>query len=156
MNCTKCGNENRDGANFCQVCGQPLRPYKSPGYASTGFYYPPYQGYQYAYPPQGPERKDAMVALIFAFLIPGAGHFYAADAKKGIVIFAAFVIIGILAALAWSAAFWSIGAGTSPFWMPLWSAIALVVLAIIWLYQMYDAYQAAERYNENLDSKRPC
>lgn len=155
MNCTKCGNENREGANFCQACGQPLKPCQGPGYANTGYYYPPYQGYQCTYPPQGPERKDGMVALLLAFLIPGAGHFYVGEAKKGIVIFASFVIIGSLAALAWFAAFWSIGTGSSPILLPLSSALALIVLALIWLYQMYDAYQSAMQYNASLDSKRP-
>lgn len=155
MKCARCGNENKEGANFCQACGQPLRPYQGPGYANPGYFYPPYQNYQYAYPPQFPERKDAMVGLLLAFLIPGAGHMYAGEMKKGILILASFFIIGGLAVFAWFIKFWSIGSGGNPLWPTPVIILALVILVLIWLYQLYDAYQAAARFNTNLDSKHP-
>lgn len=154
MNCGKCGNDNKEGANFCQACGQPLRPYQAPGYANPGYYYPPYQNYQYTYPPQFPERKDAMVALLLAFLIPGAGHLYAGEMKKGILILASYFIIGSLALFAWFAAIWSFGSGGNPLWPAPMVIIALIILVVIWLYQLYDAYQAAARFNANLNSNR--
>ncbi len=155
MNCTKCGNENREGANFCQICGQPMQSYQGPGYTNPGYYYPPYQGYPYNYPPQFVENKDTMVAILLAFILPGAGHMYAGEMKKGILILASLFILAILSALVWLAAVWSTDASGNPFPSALVFIAAIIIAVVIWLYQIYDAYQAALRFNSAHGQKRP-
>jgi TM2 domain-containing membrane protein YozV len=154
MNCPKCGKENREGANFCQACGQPLQPYQGPGYTGPGYYYPPYQGYPYNYPPQFVAEKDVVVAILLALMLPGAGHMYAGEVKKGILILASFFIIGILAALAWFATYWPPTSSGNPI-----AGVALIMFAVIislaiWIYQVYDAYQTAQRYSDSHGVKR--
>ena len=158
MYCIKCGKENREGANFCQACGQPFGPNQSPGYSGAGYYYSPYQapypGYQYGSPTQFVEHKDTVVALLLALMLPGAGHMYAGEVKKGIIILAFFFIIGFVSAMAFFGAFWSLGGSGGPVDFVLVVIIILVATAIFWLYQIYDAYQAALRFNTAHGLKR--
>ena len=156
MNCGKCGNENKEGANFCQACGQPMRPYQGPGYTNPGYYYPPYQGYPYGFPyPQFPERKDAIVALFLAFLIPGVGHIYAEEVKKGILILASYIGVVFLSTLLWVMVISTFSWDSNPIWVALVAILTIVILFVIWIYQLYDAYQATVRFNANLGKNRP-
>ena len=146
MYCNKCGNENREEANFCRACGNPTRQFQGSGNTGPTYYYPPYQANPYNYYPQFVEHKDPVVALLVAFMLPGVGHMYAGEVMKGIIILAFFVIVGIVLSVALFATFWSMS-GPSGLAMLL-IIIAFVISGLIWFYQLYDAYHAALRYDE--------
>jgi hypothetical protein len=135
-----------------------MRPYQGPGYTNPGYYYPPYQGYPYSYqyPPQFPERKDTMVALLLAFFLPGAGHMYAEEVKKGILILAFFMAVVFLSILLWVQAISTVISNSDPASASLVAILTIVILLVIWLCQLYDAYQATVRFNANLDKNRTC
>jgi len=154
MNCCRCGYENREGANYCRACGQSLQPYQGPGYTNPGYYYPPYQGYPYNYPQQFEEHKDVVVALLLSFMLPGAGHMYAGEVKKGMIILAIFFILGMVLALAIFATASNAYFSSDPISIAFVVIIGSVVAVVIWLYQMYDAYQAALRFNASHGLKR--
>ncbi len=94
------------------------------------------------------------MALLLALILPGAGHMYAGEVKKGMIILAFFFIIGFVSALAFFGAFWSMGGSGGPSEFVLVIIITLIVTAIFWLYQIYDAYQAALRFNTAHGLKR--
>ncbi len=95
-----------------------------------------------------------VVAFLLALILPGAGHMYAGEVKKGILIMASFFIIGILAGLAWFATFWTLNSGGNPLAGAPVIIIAVIVSLVIWIYQVYDAYLAAQRYNDSHGVKR--
>jgi TM2 domain-containing membrane protein YozV len=154
MNCSGCGYENRVGANYCQACGQPLQAYQGPGYTNPGYYYPPYQGYPYNYPQQFEEHKDVVVALLLSFMLPGAGHMYAGEVKKGLIILATFFILGIVLGLVIFATVSTAFLSSNPFSVAVVVIIGIVIAVVIWLYQMYDAYKTALRFNASHGLKR--
>lgn len=157
MNCLRCGVEVKEGSNFCQNCGQNLRPYQYPGYGNSGYYCPPYQGQPYGYSyPQYAERKDSILALIFALIIPGAGHMYAGEVKKGILILAVFVAIALVSGLVWFSIFWELGSGGSTLLASRPILFVLVIIGVVvWLYQIFDAFQAVDRFNAGQGPKPP-
>ena len=125
-----------------------MRPYQSPGNFGPNYYYPPYQANIFANYSQYVENKDVVVALLLALLLPGAGHMYAGEMKKGVLILAFFIIVGLATFLMWLTTIWSMGtSGPAPFAIVV--IIALVIILIAWLYQVYDACQAAQRYNDS-------
>ena len=147
MYCNRCGKENRDEANFCFACGQPLRQSQNPGYAGPGYCNPPYQGYQNGSPAQFVEFKESVVALLLALILPGAGHMYAGEMKKGIFFLAFFIIVGIAITVAFFVrlmSFTTSGDISSSLGLII---VTVIITAIVWLYQVYDAYQAAVRFN---------
>ncbi len=147
MNCGRCGYENREGARYCQACGAPLQSSQGPGYNNPGYYYAPYQGNPYVGQPQFVEHKDVVVALLLALMVPGVGHMYAGEVKKGVLILATFIIIGTLVLLAGVAAAGSFVSSQNPFPIAVVIVLVVIISLVIWLYQIYDAYQAALRYN---------
>jgi len=147
MYCNRCGKENRDGVNFCYACGQPLGQFQNPGFANPGYCNPPYQSYQYGSPAQLVEHKDTVVAFLLALILPGVGHLYAGEVKKGIVILAFFIIVGIAAIVAFVGMFMTFGMGGDTSSATGLIIVVLIISVVIWLYQVYDAYQAALRFN---------
>jgi TM2 domain-containing membrane protein YozV len=126
MFCASCGSPNEDTARFCHKCGASVggAPPPSPpgpdfstmrgGPTSTSTVV----GKQYA------TGKNAAVAMILSFFIPGVGQFYNGDMKKGGIMLGAAVVFGALTAgVAWLAiAVWSVvdayqvASGKSPMW----------------------------------------
>ena len=147
MYCNRCGKENREGANFCQACGQPLGQFQNPGYAGPGYCNPPYQSNQNGSPAKFVEYKENVVALLLALILPGAGHMYAGEMKKGIFFLAFFIIVGIAITVAFFVRLMSFSTGGDISSSLGLIIVTVIITAIVWLYQVYDAYQAAVRFN---------
>ncbi len=69
--------------------------------------------------------KNAGLVAILALIVPGLGHIYLGKIGEGLVY---LVLIAILAAL------WFL-------------VITLVIMVILWLWQIFDAYKKANQYN---------
>ncbi|MGL4174079.1 MAG: hypothetical protein ACRCTR_08430 [Actinomycetota bacterium] len=96
----------------------PLAPYGGqtvPGYYPNGMMAPPYVV----------APKNAGVALLASFFIPGLGQFINGDAGKG----AAMLVVWFL----------------SFFFMIIF--IGFATLLAVWLWAMIDAYTSAQRWN---------
>ena len=70
-------------------------------------------------------QKNAGLAAVLSFLIPGLGQIYNGEVGKGIVIFIIQVINGFLMTV----------------------FIGFVTWPIVWIWSIYDAYTTAERIN---------
>jgi hypothetical protein len=151
MYCPRCGTQNAHGSSFCISCGASIAQAPPPAYPCTTPYGPhPYGAIDY-------RRKSEGVALLFAFLLPGAGHIYAGKMVKGIAILLPFFVGTITTFLIWAPVFSSIDNTTDPSFgtMPgteliVFTAIVAIVLLVIWIYQFIDAYYVIKRFNNEL------
>jgi TM2 domain-containing membrane protein YozV len=76
------------------------------------------------------KKKSVGIAVLLSFVIPGAGQMYLGKIGKGILL---FVLAGISAILCFL-------------------FIGFLLLPIIWIYSIYDAYKSAKDYNAQLYS----
>ena len=97
MYCPKCGRENKNISNFCQVCGFDLKN-NSPNFQQ---YNPTSNNYS--------TGKSPFLACVLSLIIVGLGQFYNGDTKKGALMLVGAVIGGILSVsiLWWIMAVWS-------------------------------------------------
>lgn len=81
-------------------------------------------------PPQNVnvERKSEGIAAIASFLFTGLGQIYNGQIGKGIM----FIIIGVILALT------------------IFILIGIILYPIFWVYNIYDAYNTAEKINAGL------
>ena len=77
------------------------------------------------------EMKSSGIAVILSFFIPGLGQIYNGEIGKGIL----FIIIAFMLALTTAV------------------LIGFILYPIFWIYNMYDAYNTAERKNLESASK---
>ncbi len=85
--------------------------------------YPPGQGY--GAPPMQVMPKNAALALIISFFIPGVGSLYAGKTTTGIIILACYIVSWVLTIV----------------------LIGFVGVFGFWIWGMIDAYQAAQAWN---------
>ena len=113
MKCEKCGFEVKDNnVKFCPACGAPTSPdtqLNDPNLIVNS-------------------DKNPILAAILSFLIVGLGQIYLGLTKKGIILFVAAFVSGILT-------LFIIG------WL-LW--------LIVWGYAIYDAYNSANKMNNGI------
>jgi TM2 domain-containing membrane protein YozV len=133
MYCRYCGNELVSDAIFCNRCGRSVfdtapAPANPPVYPSYGFipYYP---------------RKDPLVALLLGLILGlfglwGIGHIYIGQTLKGLILLVVGVVLGFL--LLFSGLF----------------IFIFLIGLVIWLWQAFDAYRAAEEYNRRAGGYR--
>ena len=119
MFCSKCGADVEHNAQNCPNCGAQLYE-TQPNTYQTGAQQPP----QYITP-----LKNAGLAAVLSFIIPGAGVIYAGQIGKGLLYF----IIGLLVTIG---TFFLIFIG--------------ILFLIFWVWQIYDAYNITEEYNNAL------
>ena len=74
------------------------------------------------------KKKNAGIAALLSFLIPGAGQIYLGKVKRGIILFILAFISAILCGI----------------------LIGLLLLPIVYIYSIYDAYKSAKDYNTKL------
>lgn len=170
--CTKCGKEIPTDAAFCPACGYSVNVNEK------GEQYKQNDGYQGHYYPQYP-LKDTGITLVLGVLlgffgIMGAGQMYIGKIKRGIVIliggFAisviSYMISVYLVVAPWVSrtSTWT-GSGSfdlistwpfdlrSVYMIALASTIVTTAIRFTYLiWQAYDAYKLAKRYNEELIS----
>lgn len=142
MYCPRCGVQLAEGSTYCTSCGANLAQ-PPPVYPSNPPYGPaPYNPVFY-------QQKSGVLALVLAFIIPGAGHLYAGKFIRGIIFMASFYGLGILTFLGWWAIFvsGSLGGG----WSLLgFSAIMIILAFVVWVFNMIDAYSVTKKYNAEL------
>jgi TM2 domain-containing membrane protein YozV len=135
--CSKCGSLAKEGASFCDRCGAPLgggfQSY-SQGDQSTVSY------------TWKRDEKEPILAIILSVLIPGVGQMYCGKVGRGIAI---LLVLGLLSVVSFVPLFFI----TDPEDFDFSGFVALnilisVVLLIIYIWQIWDAYRCAESYND--------
>jgi len=136
--CSKCGNQVREGGQFCDRCGAPL------GYNPGPYQQPPNPGYQssltYTWTP---DRKDPLIAVILSLLLPGVGQIYVGRVARGILI---LLFLPLFAVFSIVPGFFLVGVDSVSGFI-WWSVISTVVLIAAYVWQVYDAYRLAEDTN---------
>jgi TM2 domain-containing membrane protein YozV len=153
MYCPRCGSQIPDGSKFCPSCGNNLEGTPPPVYPGVPSYGQPV-------PQPNPaayyQRKSEGIALILAILLPGVGHIYAGKVTKGIILLVAFYGLAAVIGLAWALSFgWGYYdmMNTNFVWpsgLLVFTVIASLVMAILWIYQIVDAYTTTNKYNAEL------
>ncbi|WNY24349.1 hypothetical protein MmiHf6_16800 [Methanimicrococcus hongohii] len=133
--CSNCGQAAIDlNANFCAGCGAQIHSSQTESTSSESYSNENYQSSgqhsgqtynenrTYARPDNVVyvKEKSTFVSIILSFIFPGAGQVYNGNLKKGI-----YMMIG--------------------FWIGLFVFVFPGI--IVWVYNMYDAYQDAEKIN---------
>ena len=138
MYCATGGTEIADDASFCSKCG-----YATNGAAPAGGYAGgiPYGGYA----PYATPLKSAGLAAILSFLFTGLGQVYLGKITRGIC----FIIVGIAISSVMFAIMLPLAmAGSGGAFIPM--VAAAIVSAVIWIYNVFDAYTLANEYNNAL------
>ncbi len=127
--------------SFCPACGfsftqQPNHPYPPV----------PYGQQQYGQP--GYPHKSTAIALILSFFFAGLGQLYVGKIKRGIAFILAFVLLSVLSSvLTLNIEYNDVEAIRGLLSNGAFIAIMLVSLGF-WLYNMYDAYRQARKFND--------
>lgn len=136
--CSRCGNLTKEGAQFCDRCGTPL----AGGFQSYG------QGNQqtvsYTY---RKDEKEAILAVVLSVLIPGLGQIYCGRIGRGIGI---MVLMGLLSVVSIVPLFFLMDPVDFNFtgFLAL-NVIISILLFIIYIWQIYDAYRCADDFNKS-------
>lgn len=99
MYCKNCGAELPDNAQFCSVCGNKVGQNK---------------------------HKNIYIALILSFFLSGIGSVYAGNVKKGLILFAARILLVFIG---------------------VFLNIFLVFSMILWAFSFYEAYRDVQIAN---------
>ena len=150
VTCKNCGSEVDGEANFCKNCGSEViveeeieNISETKFCANCGFEMPkstkfcPECGTSTSGVPQAvgstgnaimnPDKSPGLAALL-SFLIIGLGQVYIGLTKKGIMLFVAAIISGIL----------------------MLFVIGWITWLIVWAYAIYDAYNSAEKMKNGI------
>lgn len=134
--CSRCGSLAKEGASFCDRCGAPLgvgfQSY-SQGNQSTVSY------------TWRKDEKEPILAVILSVIIPGLGQMYCGRVGKGIAILLVYGLMGVVSIMP---LFFIGDPGDFDFagFMAL-GTITTVLVIIIYIWQLYDAYRCAESHN---------
>ena len=141
MYCSRCGVDNREGAQFCEKCGTQL------GAASSSFqqqaYQPPphYAGQPGGIPMdprmRGPVQvmqpagsryatdKNPAVALLLSIFLPAIGQIYNGDFKKCFVMWGAYLVSTVISVVT--------------------GGLGSLLFFCVWIWSVIDAYNVASR-----------
>lgn len=150
VTCQSCGSEVDEGAKFCKNCGseviledETVNSNETKFCANCGFEMPkstkfcPECGTATDNAPQVINNTNGAVmhtdkspglAAILSFLIVGLGQIYLGLTKKGIILFIAAVISGVL----------------------MLFVIGWITWLIVWVYAIYDAYNSGEKMRNGI------
>jgi len=123
--CSNCGAAITATDGFCESCGTKIVTQFS---QQAPVYQAP-QGPPYQQPSQGTDpskNKNPTIALILSFFICGVGQMYNGQVPKGLMLLVGFIISYVLSML----------------FFPIY-----ILLLIIWIYGVYDAYTTANKIN---------
>ena len=70
-------------------------------------------------------EKNPVFALVLSLIFPGLGQFYNNQNKKGIILIIAFLVS----------------------WVLMFILIGFILILIVWIFGMYDAYSTAKALN---------
>lgn len=136
--CRNCGSEVLENSQFCSKCGTNVNGQPTVNY--TPQHYPTLH------------RKEPFLALLLSLLIAGLGQIYVGKVTRGLFIILSFVAFTLGSSLL----FWGMNGAMMDMQDPfsrfgaffLIYVIGFIVMFIIWIWQLVDAYSLAERYNE--------
>lgn len=134
--CSRCGSQAKEGAQFCDRCGAPL----GGGFQSYS------QGNQYTVSyTHRKDEKEPILAVILSVIIPGVGQIYCGNLGRGIGI---LVLLSLLSVVSFVPLFFIMDPMDFNFagFMAL-NVIVSILALIIYIWQIYDAYRCAEKYN---------
>jgi TM2 domain-containing membrane protein YozV len=139
--CSKCGNQMREGSQFCDRCGTSLHPGGPGPYQQSG-----YSGNQYSATFTMPrDEKEPIIAVILSIFLPGVGQMYVGKVLRGVLILLFLLIFSVLSFL--PALTITDEAGFYGFlW---WSIIASIIIIVVYVWQIVDAYKLAEDHNRH-------
>ncbi|MDR0778687.1 MAG: zinc-ribbon domain-containing protein [Methanomassiliicoccaceae archaeon] len=128
MYCGKCGNEMRDGQEFCDKCGQK---------AGTNV-----NNRNVIYI----SEKSAGVAAVLSFLFAGLGQIYVGKIGRGLAIIALYAIFAVACSVLLIITLNPDDLGE------LLAIMVIMVIGslIILIWNVYDAYKLANEYNDSL------
>ena len=146
VKCTVCNNEVDENAEFCPNCGtkvdastfaqetenQPVQTENTKFCSNCG---ETIDINAVVCPKCGvkvggvTEEKSPIMALILSLLVCGLGQFYNGQPKKGIILLISAMVSGLLILL----------------------VIGFVLLPIVWIYNLYDAYTTAEKISNGIE-----
>jgi TM2 domain-containing membrane protein YozV len=72
--------------------------------------------------------KNPGVAAVLSFFICGLGQIYNGQILKGLIMMACYFIA----------------------WLLVYVLIGFIIVPVLWIWGMYDAYRTAERFNKHL------
>ncbi|OPY34089.1 MAG: TM2 domain protein [Methanomassiliicoccales archaeon PtaU1.Bin124] len=137
--CPKCGRQNPVDAQWCASCGANIaniaqqQGYQQapPNYGQPQYQQPPVynQAPGYGAPPQPympMKQKSEGLAVILSFFIPGLGQMYNGKIGRGLGILISAIILSLL----------------------FWLLVPLLILFVLWIWNIYDAYKGAQKYNQ--------
>lgn len=115
--CPKCCYKMAKGLKFCPECGSPTSntPHVNNTVNNTGN-------------SVVNTNKDPLLAAILSFLIIGLGQIYLGLTKKGIILFLAAIVSGVLMLI----------------------LIGFILWLLIWAYAIYDAYNSAQKMQNGI------
>ena len=111
--CSNCGFEIKGNVKFCPSCGFSTSEEVQNVNSSSGVCNP---------------NKSAGLAALLSFLIIGLGQVYIGLTKKGILLFVAAIVSGVL----------------------MLFLIGWILWLLVWGYAIYDAYNSANKMNEGI------
>lgn len=144
--CSRCGNQMREGSQFCDRCGASLGPggpgpYQQPGYS----------GNQYSATFTMPvDQKEPIIAVILSIILPGVGQIYVGRVLRGVLI---LLFLPLFALLSFLPAF-MISDETSFYSFLWWNIVAAIIIIIVYVWQIVDAYKLAEDRNRHSSPPR--
>jgi TM2 domain-containing membrane protein YozV len=83
---------------------------------------------------------------ILAIIIPGVGHIYVGEVKKGIAILVAFISLFPIGLILTGVLATSVNEGL----VPITTSLMFVIGFVLWLYQLIDALNLANAFNRDM------
>lgn len=141
--CSRCGRPAKDGAQFCDQCGAPLKG----GFQSYSYGNQATVSYTYR-----KDEKEAILAVVLSVLIPGLGQMYCGKVGRGIGI---LLLLGLLSFVSLIPLFFIMDPVDFNFtgFFAL-NVVVSVIVFIIYIWQIYDAYRCAEDHNRTAPPMR--
>lgn len=149
ITCQNCGCELEDGAKFCRNCGTEIVVEETSNESNTrfcsncGFEMPKAtrfcpecgtsaEGDRKVQPTVAANSdKSPILAAILSFFIIGLGQVYLGLTKKGILLFLAAIVSGIL----------------------MMVVIGWITWLLVWVYAIYDGYNSGEKMRNGIPVK---
>ena len=119
--CSKCGRQVEENASFCQNCGAALTQQPQP----TQYSQPTVPTHVLPRPVMS--TKNEGLAAVLSFLFSGLGQIYVGRIGRGLGILLGGIVIALIG------------------WILLW-----IPLLVYWVWNIYDAYNLAKEYNQEL------
>lgn len=123
------------GEVYCSDCGEPIKERAE---------ICPHCGVRQRPPPTPDREKSPALAALASVVWTGAGQIYTGRPAKGV-----FLMVLVFAVAFFAFGFALLAGG------PLFVLVSVVVLPLVWLYSVYDAYRTAERINDHQRDTRP-